>query len=157
MGRNRYQKCDQNYDCLNCTHPDCIVGLPVVKKTTAEEDAKNIINGKYNRSLEAVNRKRQNTKKWRSVPENRTKLNECNKRWQREHPEEKKFISRKYTRIQALKNGKPKIVGTAMINGKETIIYRGKKKDDFWYMFGKEYGEIKHEDITWLWIEKLEA
>lgn len=154
MGKRMYQRCDQKHDCLHCKHPDCIEGEPITKELTAGEEAKNFINKKYYRNPKAVERKREIVKKYRSKHMDR--VYESNRKYAKAHPEIKKRISRKYARLKALANGTAKIVGTAMINGKETIIYGSRygQKNNYWYLFGKTYGEIEEEEVTWLWIKK---
>lgn len=154
MAKRSYQRCDLNYDCLNCTHADCIAGEPVSKVVTAEEEAKNLINKKYYRNPKAVELKRESVKRYRNKHMDRVYAS--NKKYAEAHPDIKQRIARKYARLKSLDLGTAKIVGSAMINGKETIIYGNRygKKNNYWYFFGTTYGEIEEEDIAWLWIEK---
>lgn len=149
----RYYSCDLKHDCLNCTHPDCIEGMPRVKKPSAKEEAKQIINKKYNRSEEALEKMRERGRRYKDL--NRDKVYATNKIYKENHPELCRSISRKYERIKLLKKGKGTIAGTVMIHGKETIVYKGRK--NYWYLFGNEYGEIEEADICWMWVEKVGA
>lgn len=150
----KYYKCDFNHNCFNCPHSDCIDGKPVVKQKTVNQQVNEIINKKYNVSEAAIKKKRERSLNWKH--NHKEEVYAVNKIYAEKHPELKKFISRKYARIQILKNGGAKVVGTARVNGKETIIYghRYRGKNQYWYMFGNTYGELTEDEIKWLWIEK---
>lgn len=136
--------------CPYADEGDCIDGQPVVAEVSSEEQAKMIVNQKYENNR-TVDRRAQH-KEYRK--KNKEKVYSWNRDYAERHPDVKQRISRKYARLKILKSGNAKIVGSAMIRGKETIIYKGKKKNDFWFLWGQEYGEISTDELDWLWIEK---
>jgi len=153
----KYMKCDVGHDCFNCPHPDCIDGKIIPKKKTAAQEAKEIINKKYNLSEAAKDKRRKRSLDYKH--NHKESVYAVNKIYAEKHPDKKKYIARKYARMQMLKTGTAKIVGTAMINGKEIIIYgtNYRNKWNYWYMFGKDYAEIDEKEIIWLWVERKNA
>lgn len=155
MGRKTmYYSCDLKHDCLNCTHPECIEGEPI-KNIDVNKTVNSIINKKYYSSEKY---KQANIERCRDYKRrNKEKVYAKNQEWVENHKEHSNRVRRKWIRLKYLKEGYYKIAGSARIDGIETIIYKGRGKNPYFYFQGEKYGEISENDLVWLWIQKVEV
>ena len=151
MGRCALYSKDK-FACLKCPYDKCLKDMDgrTRKAKSIDETVDDILRKKYIRSNQAKDNQKKRSFDYYYL--NKERRLEVIKQWEKDNPEVVKKAKRKYMRKQRVLKGTAQIVGAAMIEGKETIIYNG--KDDYYFFIGERYGEISKEDYAWVKIKK---